>query len=83
MAFVSSLQVFYEMRFCTRFFIMLYTEDFSMRHYVGFSQIGSQLFISYPIQKYFTTKYFHVIIFNCESFVQTVCVRVCGRDGRY
>ena len=24
-------------------FIMLYTEDFSMHHYVGFSQIGSQL----------------------------------------
>ena len=22
---------------------MLYTEDFTMRHYVGFSQIGSQL----------------------------------------
>ena len=22
---------------------MLYTEDFSMRHYVGFSQIGSQI----------------------------------------
>ena len=22
---------------------MLYTEDFTMRHYVGFSQIGSQI----------------------------------------
>ena len=28
MAFVKSLYVFYEMRFCTKFFIMLYTEDF-------------------------------------------------------
>ena len=25
---------------------MLYTEDFTMRHYVGFSQIGSQMVIS-------------------------------------
>ena len=24
---------------------MLYTEDFSMRHYVGFSQIGSQMIL--------------------------------------
>ena len=23
---------------------MLYTEDFTMRHYVGFSQIGSHIF---------------------------------------
>ena len=29
------------MRFLYLVFIMLYTEDFSMRHYVGFSQIGS------------------------------------------
>ena len=27
------------MRFCT----MVYTEDFTMRHYVGFSQIGSHM----------------------------------------
>ena len=31
------------MRFLDYGFIMLYTEDFTMRHYVGFSQIGSQL----------------------------------------
>ena len=24
---------------------MLYTEDFTMRHYVGFSQIGSHIYI--------------------------------------
>lgn len=39
------------------------------------------IYYSYPIQKYFTTKYFHVIIFNYEFFVQTV--RVCVRDGRW
>ena len=27
---------------------MLYTEDFSMRHYVGFSQIGSHIIIKWP-----------------------------------
>ena len=43
MVFVSSLQVFYEMRFLYQVFIMLYTEDFSMRHYVGVLQIGSHL----------------------------------------
>ena len=31
------------MRFLYLVFIMLYTEDFSMRHYVGFSQIGSHI----------------------------------------
>ena len=30
---------------------MLYTEDFSMRHYVGFSQIGSRIYISENIYK--------------------------------
>ena len=39
--FASSI---YEMRFCTNFYnIMLYTEDFSVHHYVGFSQIGSHM----------------------------------------
>ena len=41
MAFVSSLPVFYEMHFLYQVFIMLYTEDFSMYHYVRFLQIGS------------------------------------------
>ena len=45
MAFVSSLQVFYEMHFLYEVFVMLYTEDFSMRYYVGFSQIGSHIHI--------------------------------------
>ena len=31
------------MRFLYQVFIMLYTEDFSMRHYVGFSQIRSHM----------------------------------------
>ena len=31
------------MRFLHQVFIMLYTEDFSMRHYVGFLQIGSHI----------------------------------------
>ena len=43
MVFVSSLKLFYKMRFLYIVFIMLYTEDFSMRHYVGFSQIGSHI----------------------------------------
>ena len=25
---------------------MLYTEDFTMRHYVGFSQIGSHMYVA-------------------------------------
>ena len=33
------------MRYLHQVFIMLYTEDFSMRHYVGFSQIGSHIFM--------------------------------------
>ena len=43
MTFVTSLQVFYEMHFLYLVFIILYTKDFSMRHYVGFSQIGSHI----------------------------------------
>ena len=31
------------MRFLYQVFIMLYTEDFSMHHYDGFSQIGSHI----------------------------------------
>ena len=31
------------MHFCTKFFIMLYIKDFSMHHYVGFSQIESHI----------------------------------------
>ena len=30
---------------------MLYTEDFNMRHYVGFSQIGSQLYCKSSVNK--------------------------------
>ena len=61
MAFVSSLQVFYEMRFCTNFYnIMLYTEDFSMGHYVGFSQIRS-----------------HMCVCMCVCLCVSVCVCVC------
>ena len=41
MAFIMSLY-FMKCVFCTK----LYTEDFIMRHYVGFSQIGSQMVIS-------------------------------------
>ena len=33
-------------------FIMLYTEDFSMCHYVGFSQIGSHLLFLCKQEKY-------------------------------
>ena len=29
--------------FCTKFFVMHYTADFSMHHYAGFSKIGSHL----------------------------------------
>ena len=31
------------MRFLHQVFVMLFTEDFSMRHYVGFLQIGSHI----------------------------------------
>ena len=43
MAFVSSLKVFYEIHVLYQVFIMLYTENFSMRHYVWFLQIGSRI----------------------------------------
>ena len=33
----------YEMHFCTKFFKILYTESFWIRHHVGFSQVGSHL----------------------------------------
>ena len=58
MAFASSLQLFYEMRFLT--------EDFSMCHYVGFSQIGPQ-----PT---------YLGIFHCIQSVcvgPCVCVHAC------
>ena len=42
-AFVSSLQLFLWNTFFVLSFIMLYNEDYSMHHYVGFSQIGSHI----------------------------------------
>ena len=33
---------------------MLYTEDFSMRHYVGFLQIGAQMTTKLSVVKSFT-----------------------------
>ena len=64
MAFVSLLQVFYEMRFLCCVFILLYTEDFSMRHYVGFSQIGSHIYRKYHI----VGKFDGVKVWRIDSF---------------
>ena len=44
---------------------MLYTEDFSMHHYVGFSQIGSHL-------------YFYMCVRTSVFIIVCVCVRVRG-----
>ena len=42
---------------------MLYTEDFTMRHYVGFLQIGSHIIVLGGIS-YFTSSIWHYKIQN-------------------
>ena len=41
---------------------MLYTEDCSMRHYVGFSQIGSHIYYVYVYTYYI---YMYIYIYIC------------------
>ena len=73
MAFISSLLVFYEMRFLYQVFIMLYTEDFSMHHYVRFPQIGSQFGIkqttSYHMEFTLQLGYEGMLIMTASLFI--------------
>ena len=49
------------MRFLYKVFIMLYTEDFSMRHYVGFSQNGSHIVYTHKyVHTYTHTVFIHI-----------------------
>ena len=62
---------------------MLYTEDFTMRHYVGFSQIGSQMIIGYYTESFDTTfcpAYCQKAYTNCSSF-ETSTVLHYSRAG--
>ena len=57
---------------------MLYTEDFTMRHYVGFSQIGSHISSNIVSEK--------VIIIHCSKPVVSCtlyycCLKITKVDG--
>ena len=41
---------------------MLYTEDCSMRHYVGFSQIGSHIYYVY-VYTYYIYMYIYIYVY--------------------
>ena len=48
---------------------MLYTEDFTMRHYVGFSQIGSHMYCNMYI-----VEFLNMIGWNLNSLDHTYIV---------
>ena len=48
---------------------MLYTEDFSMRHYVLFSQIGSRILLPRPI---WLLLFYHTCMIICHIWVLIV-----------
>ena len=53
---------------------MLYTEDFSMRHYVGYSQIGSHIYMHTQMEiqhKYKTTSQQENTITNILQIIPT------------
>ena len=63
-------------------FIMLYTGDFSMRHYVGFSQIGSHITMHMKVALVILNLWdLYVIIQYCYC-VNHVLLRSCSQTGR-
>ena len=54
---------------------MLYTEDFTMRHYVGFSQIGSHILMTYINNLKVPT-----VSFQSESQITSVAIAIIPRS---